>query len=670
AYLPVASILDDDGGAAEVRAINLVEYAGDDAPTIDARVAALVASIDAMTGPDAPSGATVMRDAKQINAFWTLRKRSVGLLGNLPGRRKPIAFVEDTVVPPERLRDFVREFRAILDDAGFTYGMFGHVDVGCLHVRPALDLKDERDADAVRRISDAVARLVRRYGGIIWGEHGKGVRGEYNPMFFGDVIYGAMREVKAAFDPRGQLNPGKIATPTNSTATLLTIDTEMRGRFDRQITPPLLERFDDAVRCNGNGQCHNDHADVVMCPSWKETRDRRHTPKGRAALMREWLRLLSNADATFDPDAPARGGFLRRRLNAWRREPDFSHEVLDAMRGCLACKACAGQCPVKVDVPDFRAEFLQAYHDRYPRPLRDRLVAGIESALPRAARVAGLANVLTHLAPARLVGLVDAPVLATPTLAARLRDDPARRYDVGALSANSVVIVPDAFSTFYTPQVVVALIAVIRALGFEAMLMPYFVNGKSMHVKGFTRRFRTIVRRNVPRLRAAAATGATLVGIDPAVTLTYRDEYRRALGADPGFRVLMVQEWLGEALAGRPARPVDAAPMRRLFMHCTERALTPTSMRQWADACARLGAPVEVVDAGCCGMCGAYGHERDHVEQSRGIYARSWARHLGGSDLEHLATGYSCRSQVKRIDGVDLRHPIEVLADALRGEAS
>ena len=154
-----------------------------------------------------------MEARASARASGTSARRASGLLGNAPGARKPVPFVEDTVVPPENLQAYVREFRALLDAEGLRYGMFGHVDVGCLHVRPALDLKDPEDEARVRRITDAVAALVTRHGGLLWGEHGKGFRSELVPHHFGPVLYPELQRIKALFDPRNQLNPGKVATP-------------------------------------------------------------------------------------------------------------------------------------------------------------------------------------------------------------------------------------------------------------------------------------------------------------------------------------------------------------------------------------------------------------------------------------------------------------------------
>jgi len=385
--------------APKAAAINLVEFEGMSVADVEARMQALVAACAQHRGqPGWPMAWSVAASETDRKALWQLRAKGVGLLGNTKGRRKPVPFIEDTVVPPEKLSAYVAELRALLEAEGLVYGMFGHVDVGCLHVRPALDLRDLEDEQRVRRISDRTAALCTKYGGVIWGEHGKGFRSEYSPLHFGELFV-HLEAVKTLFDPGHRLNPGKIATPTGRRRELATIDQPTRGQHDRQIERRAQDAFTLAIDCNGNGHCFHWDPDHVMCPSSKVTRDRIHTPKGRAGVMREWLRQLSNANAAPPPappsalalafQTPARAVHsLGKALGRF----DYSHEVNRAMQGCLACKACATQCPIKVDVPALRSEFLQRYHTRYLRPLRDHLVAGLEGALETMSRLPSLFN--------------------------------------------------------------------------------------------------------------------------------------------------------------------------------------------------------------------------------------------------------------------------------------
>ena len=381
-WADVAAFFPEDDGE-RARGVNLIEFVGHDAATVDTALGRLTASLDAADTTSGRCGYTIARDVKDVERIWNMRKKSVGLLGNMKGDKRPIAFVEDTAVPPENLADYIAEFRAVLDRHDLDYGMFGHVDAGVLHVRPAIDMKAPGAEALVREVTEAVVALTQRHGGLLWGEHGKGVRSEFSPRFFGP-LYPILQAVKAAFDPRNQFNPGKIAVLEGGA--LLTIDgVPTKGSRDRDIPMQVRETYDEALHCNGNGACFNWDFDDAMCPSWKGTRERRHSPKGRAQLMREWLRRLAATGS--DPlgevkrlrERSAWLDFPRKLLATLRDRTDFSHEVHEAMAGCLACKSCTGQCPIKVDVPTFRAKFLELYHGRYLRPARHHAVAALEA---------------------------------------------------------------------------------------------------------------------------------------------------------------------------------------------------------------------------------------------------------------------------------------------------
>ena len=521
-----------------------------------------------------------------------MRKKAVGLLGNMEGSRRPIPFVEDTAVPPEHLADYIAEFRAALDRRGLVYGMFGHVDAGVLHVRPAIDMTDPAQEPLIREISDEVVALTRKYGGVLWGEHGKGVRSEYAPAFFGP-LYPCLQQIKAAFDPHDQLNPGKIAAPADGS--LLRIDeVPTRVPASARSRPGIRESYDNALHCNGNGACYDFDLDAAMCPSWKGTRERRHSPKGRASLMREWLRLMvaEGADPVAEAAAlratPAWRTFptrLANTLGKHRGEYDFSHEVKEAMDGCLACKACAGQCPIKVDVPAFRAKFLEVYHGRYLRPAKDGLVAAIEHLLPLAARMPILYNLAVGSLPGQLVtrrlGLVALPRLPGLRLDRELASRGIRTATPQALAAlsaeeraRSVVVVQDAFTSYFEPQLVLDLVDLLAHLGFMPWVAPFQPNGKPLHVHGFLGAFGRIAERNAAMLRALAAENVPLVGLDPSMTLTYRSEYK-ALGADRVPKVQLVQEWLAGQLDEQPCA-LGHPPARTASSSCRTAPSGPT----------------------------------------------------------------------------------------------
>ncbi|HEX4354636.1 MAG TPA: FAD-linked oxidase C-terminal domain-containing protein, partial [Polyangiales bacterium] len=541
------------------------------------------------------------------------------------------------------------------------------------------DLKDPEDEARVRRITDAVTALVTRYGGLLWGEHGKGFRSELVPHHFGPTLYPQLQRIKALFDPRNQLNPGKIATPAHKQFRLASIDGNTRGERDRQIAKEDLQTMETVVSCNGNGQCFDTNSDTIMCPSSKITRDRIHSPKGRATLMREWLRMLAQHGVQATEALRVRGS-LSWPLRIWqlwtqsKRSQDFSHQVYDAMSGCLACKACATQCPIKVDVPDFRAQFLELYHRRYARPIGDYFTAWIERMLPLLALAPRLANALMNNPLGRwltrtFIGIVDAPALDPKPARARLAEHNIPISTLAELrelpqSARAVIVLQDAFTTFYEPAVLEATCRLLRALGFEPHVLPYFENGKALHIKGFLGSFGQVVERNSRLLREVGALGFPMIGIEPAVVLTYRDEYPKQLEESAGFQVKLLQEWLAEqSLTVRVTQPATGF---RLLSHCTEQALVSSAPALWKKVFNALGVPLEIVKAGCCGMCGVYGHEAAHLNDSLGIFDLSWRKKIEASERDRvLATGHSCRSQVERSLGFAPKHPVEALLLAL-----
>ncbi|EKK4014343.1 FAD-binding oxidoreductase [Cronobacter sakazakii] len=666
--------------------LNIVEFAGDDEALIDQRVEALCARLDEFMAQEQGGiiGWQVCRDLSGVERIYAMRKKAVGLLGNAKGLAKPIPFAEDTCVPPEHLADYIAEFRALLDGHGLSYGMFGHVDAGVLHVRPALDMCDPQQEVLMKRISDEVVALTARYGGLLWGEHGKGFRAEYSPAFFGETLYDELRRIKAAFDPDNRLNPGKICAPYGLDAPMMKVDAVKRGTFDRQIPLAVRTSWRGAMECNGNGLCFNFDVKSPMCPSMKITSNRIHSPKGRATLVREWLRLLS--DRGVDPLAlekalPQKRASLRslieRTRNSWhaeRGEYDFSHEVKEAMSGCLACKACSTQCPIKIDVPEFRSRFLQLYHTRYLRPVRDHLIATVESYAPLMARAPKTFNFFmsqpwVRSLSKRHIGMVDLPLLSTPTLQQQLVGHRSAGMTLEELErlteaekARTVLVVQDPFTSYYEAQVVADFVRLCEKLGFQPVVLPFSPNGKAQHIKGFLQRFARTARKTADFLNRVAALGMPMVGVDPALVLCYRDEYKQTLGETRGeFHVQLVHEWLTTALADRPTSPVGGEPWY-LFGHCTEVTALPGTAGQWAAIFAKFGAKLEGVNVGCCGMAGTYGHEVKNHANSLGIYELSWHQAMQRLPRTRcLATGYSCRSQVKRIEGSGVRHPLQAL---------
>jgi Fe-S oxidoreductase len=425
-----------------------------------------------------------------------------------------------------------------------------------------------------------------------------------------------------------------------------------------------------------------------MCPSMKITSNRIHSPKGRATLVREWLRLL--ADRGVDPlvlekELPEKRASLRslieRTRNSWHArmgEYDFSHEVKEAMSGCLACKACSTQCPIKIDVPEFRSRFLQLYHTRYLRPLRDHVVATVESYAPLMARAPKTFNFfirqpLVRKLSEKHIGMIDLPLLSVPSLQQQLvghRSANTTLEQLEALSdeqkARTVLVVQDPFTSYYDAQVVADFIRLVERLDYHPVVLPFSPNGKAQHIKGFLNRFAKTAQKTSDFLNRVAQLGMPMVGVDPALVLCYRDEYKQTLGDKRGdFHVQLVHEWLPAALNSRAAIEASGEPWY-LFGHCTEVTALPGAPGQWTSIFARFGAKLENVSVGCCGMAGTYGHEVKNHANSLGIYELSWHQAMQRLPRNRcLATGYSCRSQVKRVEGSGVRHPLQALLEIM-----
>jgi Fe-S oxidoreductase len=299
------------------------------------------------------------------------------------------------------------------------------------------------------------------------------------------------------------------------------------------------------------------------------------------------------------------------------------------------------------------------------------------AAMPRVAN-ALMGSAFGRWATERIIGIADAPLLDPQPAAKRLSAlgvpiSPLATLKQLPKEARVVVVLQDAFTTFYEPSVLASCCALLRALGFEPHVLPYFENGKALHIKGFLRAFGRVVARNAALLRSVADLGFPLVGVEPAVVLTYRDEYPKQLERETGFRVWLLQEYLEAQLAGKKwaAAPGASAgsPSYRLLSHCTEQALAAQAPAQWAKIFGAVGLPLEIVKSGCCGMCGVYGHEVAHKDDSLGIFDLSWKRKIDvARDRERLlATGHSCRSQVERALGFTPLHPAQALLSCLEG---
>ncbi|MDM1545052.1 FAD-binding oxidoreductase [Ignatzschineria indica] len=635
-----------------LKAIQLIEFNADDLPTLQEKVTDFTHYIETHPHKSRLSIRPLL-GKKAVLDIYGLRKRAVGLLGAIQGNRRPIPFVEDTAVPPENLAPFIAEFRAILDRAAVKYGMFGHADAGVIHVRPALDLKLEEDRPLIRQVSDKVYQLCQKYGGALWGEHGKGVRSEYAQDFFGE-LYPLVQSVKRAFDPYNQLNPGKIAAVADHA--LLKIDeVPLRADFNRQINSHYWAEnaYATTLYCNGNGACFNYDLNAAMCPSYKATRERIYSPKGRAELIKEWLRQKSHNIV----------------------QPQFEQELYDSLSLCLSCKSCAGECPIKVNIPAAKSQFLNEYYQKRKRPLYEKILINAEKMVEKSAKVAGIANWMTQNRLTKQlfsqIGLVDLPQLERAQYHAdqhyyqQLTLDNLSCLESVKSPENAVILVPDSFFMFYDATTFNATVELLHQLGVMIFIAPYQSSGKVAHVYGALTQFKKEAEAQNELLTKLAAYGIPLVGIEPPITLTYREEYPAIGLASPN--VALIQEWLATYLANRQDLPqIEEKIDLKLMSHCTEKTNATHAPKAWQEIFARFGLHLSEEKSGCCGMSGGFGHIKKNRDLSEKIYSQSWGEIIKENAPETLlATGSSCRSQVKRFDNVEIVHPIVKLNQLL-----
>ena len=730
-WLSVKDYITDVEGA-EISGVNIVEFNGMDTEKVKAFMLKLYDQTIKQSQKRQMGilGACIVETKEGIAAVYGMRKKAVGLLGSAAGAKKLVAFTEDTVVPPENLADYILEFRALLDGMNVTYGMFGHVDTGLMHVRPALDLTTDEDREKLVKISDGVVELVKKYGGQMWGEHGRGYRSCYGEVFFGE-LYPLARKVKAAFDKDNRLNPGKICVPFgNETDKLVAVDDPMRGDLDRTIDIRVRDSFDGAMNCNGNGQCFSYSTASLMCPSYRYSKDHVKSPKGYSGLMREWLRLMTergvdinaaeekltieaSRERTFKESCVAAvsyvGNLFERTYNTLFEREDFNHEYLGHVATCLSCKSCKTQCPAHVNSAELNSRFLNFYYSRYLRPSMDFLCMNAERTNPLMARVPRLSNALLQNSLSKLLvenifKFVDLPKFNERTLRQQAQDANIQVLTAKEAEARAahydVIVVSNAFTASYEADGLIDLAKLVRSMGFKVAILKPYTNGKLLVIRGARAAFIRKARPQAERLARLNAKGLTLVGFDPALTICYRDEYKSLIPNCPDFNVMLPEEWLKQALASEkflakeakiknaleaivrrktPEQEVSSGAVNEdviascdytedfyLFCHCTEQALVPLSVQMWQQILAHFKLRLMPVSVACCGMAGLFGHMKDNLDETRTVYEQNWQAKIRERDFAQcLITGFSCRSQVHRMEHKRANHPIHVLANLL-----
>jgi FAD/FMN-containing dehydrogenase/Fe-S oxidoreductase len=637
----------------EPAALLLTEFAGDDAPENLRRLKALV---ELMGDLGFPGGVVEAIDPAFQQAVWDIRAQGLNIMMSMKGDGKPVSFLEDCAVRLEDLADYTDRLTRIFEKHG-TYGTwYAHASVGCLHVRPVLNLKQEIEVKKMRAIAEEAFAMVREYKGSHSGEHGDGlVRSEFHEAMFGSRMVHAFEEVKDAFDPAGLFNPGKIVRAPK-------MDDRSLFRFKPDYRPlPVGTALDwsewdgfagAAEMCNNNGACRARDAGV-MCPSYRATGDEQHLTRGRANTLR--LALTGQ----LGPGALV------------------SEDMRETMDLCISCKGCKRECPTGVDMARMKIEFLHHYRKRHGLTPRDRLIAYLPRYAPYAARMAPLVNLRNGLPMLAALGERRFGLSARRKLP-RWSSRPYRGNSSG--SGREVVLLVDTFNRYFEPENARAAERVLTRAGYR-VVSPDPAKGRPLCCgrtflsAGLVEEARHEARRMLGALAPHIEARTPIVGLEPSCLLTFRDEFPAILPVVQtkalAERAQLFEEFVeSERAAGRfqlPLTPMEGR-IALLHGHCHQKAFATVGA---AVKALQLipGLTVESFDSTCCGMAGSFGYEAEHYEVSLKIAELGVLPRIREASADTLlaANGTSCRHQIADAAGREARHLVRILDEASAG---
>jgi Fe-S oxidoreductase/FAD/FMN-containing dehydrogenase len=627
----------------------MVEYAGETEEEVRDQVYKLE---DVRKREKIGYAATMAFKPEEVKAIWGVRKAGLGLLLGIKGDKKPIAFVEDTAVEPAKLPEFIRRFKEVVSRHDTVAGYYGHCSVGCMHIRPLINLKEVTEKEKMVAIANDITELVLEFNGALSGEHGDGLaRSHFNAKLFGPALYDAFRQIKRAFDPKNIMNPGKIVDAPAMTESLkispqykpweprTTLDFAGQGGFARSVE-----------MCSGMGECRK-KLDGTMCPSYMGTLDEEHSTRGRANALR-------NAISGRAPQEE----FTGKRL----------YEVMDL---CLECKACKAECPSNVDMAKLKYEFLDHYHRANGLPLRNRMFGGIEKVNRIGSALAPVSNWIASSGINRWLMEIFAGIdrrRPLPQFAGENFAEWFRKHQAaGDGSRGEVLLFHDTFNNFNTPNVAIAATRFLEKSGYRVLLADKKCCGRPMISKGMLGEARENAAWNVDKLAPHAEKGIPIVGLEPSCLLTLRDEYPELIPTTAAKKVavnsfLFDEFVMREHNEGRLILQSHRNGKKALLHgHCHQKALVGTAPT--IAMLKKAGYEVSEIDSGCCGMAGSFGFEKEHYDLSIKIGNRRLVPALkaAGADAEIVAPGISCRQQIDHLAGRKAKHPAELLLEGI-----
>ena len=619
----------------------LVEFGGETKDEADARARDCMA--DLANGAGAPTDMKLYDDPEQEQHVWQVREAGLGATAFIPGKPDTYEGWEDSAVPPERLGEYLRRLDKLARGYGYESALYGHYGNGCVHARWNFDLVTRDGIRKFRRWLDDASDLVLELGGSLSGEHGDGQsRAELLPKMFGDELIEAFREFKSIWDPDWKMNPGKVVDPYRITENL---------RLGTDYNPPHVDSHfafpDDGgsfahatTRCVGIGKCRRvEPSGGVMCPSYMVTRDEKHTTRGRARILWEML----NGD----------------ELELWR-----SNEVYEALDLCLSCKGCTHDCPVSVDMPTLKAEFLAHHYARRLRPRHAYAFGLIDKAARLASMQPAVANAFLRKPLAKLaVGVHpkrEFPPLAPLTLRDWFHSRPAR-----AATGAKVILWADTFNNYFRTEVGVAAVEALEAAGYSVtMPRKHLCCGRPLYDYGMLKLARRYLERVLDDLRDELRAGTPIVGVEPSCIAVLKDEAGKMLPNDADVERLSKQAFhLAEFLCAQGYEPPALTDRAILHGHCHERATNgfdPT--RQLLE---KMGLELQCPDSGCCGMAGAWGYEKGHYDVSMACGERVLFPEVRKDrDALIVTDGFSCTTQIEQGTARRALHVAQVLQRA------